>query len=231
MGAGFLPAQPVLLRRLAHAVAQPLGVVAGQQQLHGGEERADELLPLAVEILADAFGHRPRGALQFQHPQGDAVDVKHEVGPLGVLAGDRHFFGDTEVVGGGVGPVDQPYGDGVLADLRPHLHAVPQQAVDLAVGVVERLAAAERGRLAQREQRPVDHPAAVPLALQPIAEQRPFNVGVVGTVLPVAKIGVTERVAEQLDHAQLRAEFPFTDRAHGAPLPCLEKDMIRRIFS
>ena len=57
VGLGFLPAQPILLRRLDHAVAQPLGFVARHHELHGGEERLDELLFLAVEILADALGY------------------------------------------------------------------------------------------------------------------------------------------------------------------------------
>ena len=57
MGLGFLPVQPVLLRRLDHAVAQALSVVARHHELHGGEERLDEFLLLAVEILANALGH------------------------------------------------------------------------------------------------------------------------------------------------------------------------------
>ena len=55
---GFLPAQPVLLRRLDHAVAQPLGVVARHHELHRGVEGPDELLLLAVQVLADALAHR-----------------------------------------------------------------------------------------------------------------------------------------------------------------------------
>ena len=38
----LLPGQAVLLRRLDHAVAQALGVVAGHHELHGGEEGLDE---------------------------------------------------------------------------------------------------------------------------------------------------------------------------------------------
>ena len=57
VGIGFLPAQPVLLRRLDHAIAQPFGVVARHHELHGGVEGADELLLLAVEVLADPLAH------------------------------------------------------------------------------------------------------------------------------------------------------------------------------
>ena len=222
MGGGFLPAQPVLFGRLDHSVTQALGVVAGHHQLNGGEERTDELPLLAVEILADAFGHRPRGALQLQHSQGDSVDVEYQVRPLGVLSGDRHLFGDAEVIGAGIVPVDQPDGNGILPELRAHLHPVAKQAVDILVGVVERPAAADRGRVVQSVQRPVDDSAFVTLTLQPVGEKRPFDVAVVGAVLPVAETGIAKRVPEELDHAQLRAEFPFADRAHDVALPRVE---------
>ena len=40
---GFFPLQPVLLRRLDHAVTQPLDIVTGKEQLDGGEERTNEV--------------------------------------------------------------------------------------------------------------------------------------------------------------------------------------------
>ena len=79
-----LPRQVVLLLRLDRAVAQALGVVAGHDPLHRREEGLDEDLLLVVEILADALGHRDRGALQLQHAERDAVDVQHDVRPLAV---------------------------------------------------------------------------------------------------------------------------------------------------
>ena len=57
MGLGFFPVQPVFLRCLDHAVAQTLSVVARHHELHGGEERLDEFLLLAVEVLANTLGH------------------------------------------------------------------------------------------------------------------------------------------------------------------------------
>ena len=219
MGLGFLPAPPVLLRRLDHAVAQPLGVVARHHELHGGEERLDELLLLAVEVLADALGNRHRGALQLQHAQGDAVDIEHHVGPLGVLPGDRHLLGDGEVVVAGVRPVDQPDGDGLLAHVRLNLHAVAEQAVDLTVGVVEGLAAAGRGRLVQLVQRLGDGPVVVALLLEPAGEQLLLDVAVVGAIFPVAEVGVAERVLEERDHVLLRVNFSLPDSAHVSA-PC-----------
>ena len=94
----FLPGQVVLLGGFDHGVAQPFGVVAGHDELDRGEEGADEDLLLVVQVLADAFADRDDGALEFQHAQGDAVDVEHDVGALVVLAADGHLFGDGEVV-------------------------------------------------------------------------------------------------------------------------------------
>ena len=85
MSDGFLPLQPVLLRRVDDAVAQALDVVAGEDQLDGGEERADELRLLVADGLPDALGDRDLGALQLERRQRDAVDVEHDVRALGVL--------------------------------------------------------------------------------------------------------------------------------------------------
>ncbi len=57
----FLPLQEVLLRRADGAVPQPLGVVAGEDELHGGEEPLVELRLLVREALADAVADARRG--------------------------------------------------------------------------------------------------------------------------------------------------------------------------
>ena len=51
----LLPAQPVLLRRPDHAVAQPLGFVSRHHEVHRGKERPHELGLLAVEVLANTL--------------------------------------------------------------------------------------------------------------------------------------------------------------------------------
>ena len=81
--AAFLyPFQVVLFRCLDAAVAQTLGIVARHHPLHGGEKRLNELFLLVIQVLADSFGHRHRGALELQHPHSHAIDVEHDVGPL-----------------------------------------------------------------------------------------------------------------------------------------------------
>ena len=187
--------------------------------MHRGEERLDELLLLAVEVLANALGHGHRRAFQLQDAQGDAIDVEHEVGPPGVLPEDSHLLGDSEVVVSGGRPVDQRNRDELLAGSRLDIHAVSQQAVDLAVGFVEGLAASERRGLVQLEQRLGNDPVAVTLAPQPAAEAGLLDVAVFPLVLPVGEIGVAEGVPEELHHPFLRLDFPFADSAHVRGLP------------
>ena len=82
----LLPFEEILLLRADGAVLQPLGVVAGEDELHGAEEPRVELGLLVGEVLADAVADGDAAVLQFQHPDGDAVDVEHEVGPPLVVA-------------------------------------------------------------------------------------------------------------------------------------------------
>lgn len=183
MGSGvFHPLEVVLLAGLDGAVAQSLAVVAGHKPLHRAEKRLDELLLLVVEILADAFGHRHGGAFEFQHAQRDAVDVEHEVGALGAGLGvgalDGDFLGDGEAVGFGVFPVDEPDGDGVLAEFGPDLDAVAQHLVDGFVAVVEPLAGVAR-RLVEFVEGAVDEGFGDAARPQPAAQQVLLDVAVV----------------------------------------------------
>ena len=68
------------------AVLQAFGVVAREDELHGGEERLVELRLLVGEVLADAVANRHAAVLQLHHADGDAVDVEHDIGPTLVVA-------------------------------------------------------------------------------------------------------------------------------------------------
>ena len=82
----LLPLQEILLRRADGAVLQPLGVVAGEDELHGAEEPLVELRLLVGEVLADAVADGDAAVLQLQHADGDAVHIEHDVGPPLVVA-------------------------------------------------------------------------------------------------------------------------------------------------
>ena len=94
----FLPLQEILLRRADGAVLQALGVVAGEDELHGAEEPRVELRLLVGKALPDAVADGDAAVLQFEHADGDAVHIQHEVGPPLVVAVQRDFLGDGEVV-------------------------------------------------------------------------------------------------------------------------------------
>ena len=81
---------------------------------------------------------RDAAVLQFQHADGDAVDVEHEVGPPLEVALERHFLGNGKVVLLRLAPVNQVNGFGRLAGLGLHRHAVAEQVVDGLVVAVER---------------------------------------------------------------------------------------------
>jgi len=93
---------------------------------------------------------------QLQHAKGDAVHVEHDVRALGILAADGDLFGNGEVVGLRVLPVDEPDGLELLAGAFLHLHTVAQQLVDGLVGVVQMLAFAQRRRFAKLVQGAAD---------------------------------------------------------------------------
>ena len=102
-----LPFDEELFARRRGAVAQPLRVAAREQQLHGGEERLVEDLFLVGDELAHAVGDLDRAALEFDHRDGDAVEVEHDVRPALVAALERHLLGEREVVLLRVLPVHQ----------------------------------------------------------------------------------------------------------------------------
>ena len=238
IGAGFFhPAQIVFFGRLNGGVAQPLGVVARHHPLQGREKRLYEFLLLVVQILANALGHRHRGALELQHAQRQAVDVDDQVralaaglGPLGQMrqlgALDTHLLGNREMVVLGPLPVHQPDCHLVLAHGRQHLDAIAQQLIDLAIAVVQALAgvAGDPGQLMQGAG---DQRLAHALPGQPGSEQRGLDIAVVA-VLPVAQIVVAQALLEQRDNAGLGA---FFDLADGAHIYCSNCGIARRMNS
>ena len=215
----FAPRQPVFFRRADHPVAQPLGVISRHDHLHGGKEPLDEHWLLVVEVLPDAFGHRHGRALQFQHAQRDAVDVNHHVRALakGLAVRcrglDRHLFGNGEMVGSGVFPVDQPDGLGLLAHIRLHLHAIAQQVIDVAVDVIK--AARLVGcHLCQLRDGLGDQGGGVTFGLKEGAQIGGFDIGVSSAVEPVAEVIIAKLILKQPHHPRLRALFDLADGAH-----------------
>ena len=157
--------------------------------------------------------------LEFEDAEGDPVDVEHDVGALGVVPLDRNLFRDGEVVRARVLPIDQVDGDPVLAEPRAEVRSVAQEAVHLAVGVVERLATAESSGLAEFLQRFGDDGRLVFLAGEELPEEVFLDVPIVRSLVPVAQIPVPELIPEVLDDPALGADLAFADGAHRRTLP------------
>ncbi|MNR10061.1 hypothetical protein D3C85_1262920 [compost metagenome] len=140
----LFPGQVVLLAGLDSAVTQALGIVAGHHELHGGEERLDKLGLLVIQVLPDALVHSHLGALEFQHAEGNAIHIEHDIRALGIGLGistlDGDFLGNGEVVVLRMLPVDQPDGLGVFPNFRLDLHPVAQQLVHRLVTIIQALA-------------------------------------------------------------------------------------------
>lgn len=94
----FFPSQIVFFRRFDCAVAQAFGIVARNYELHCGEKRLDKTILLIVEILPDAFGDADRAALEFQHADGDSVNIQHNVRAFAVFARHGNFFSKRKIV-------------------------------------------------------------------------------------------------------------------------------------
>lgn len=95
-----------------------------------------ELGQLVGKVLADAVADAAPTVLQFQHGDGQPVQVEHQVRPPLVATLQRHFLGQREIVVLRLRPIDQMHRLGHPAGLDLDRHAVAQQLVHrLVVGV------------------------------------------------------------------------------------------------
>src|ERR1035441_10014225 len=88
-----LPFHKKLLPCGDRPVAQSLGIAAREHELYSGEKGLVENLLLIGNELANAVRHLDRAALQFDHGDGDAVQVEDEVRPALVPAAQGYFLG------------------------------------------------------------------------------------------------------------------------------------------
>jgi hypothetical protein len=99
---------------------------------------------------------------------------------------DGDFFGNGEVVGLGIFPVDQPDCSAVLADPGRDFDAIAQELINGVIAVVEALAGVV-GDLVEFGQGAVDERGGV-ARLQEGAQQERFEVAIVGAIGPVTEI-------------------------------------------
>ena len=216
------PLDEKLFRRADRAVAQPLGVTAGEQELHRAEKPLVEDLLLVGLELAHPVGHLHRAALEFQHRDGQAVQVEDDVRPPLQVAAQGHLLGQGEVVCLRMVPVDQVHG--LVRPAHGHLHryAVAQQVVGAQVGLVQGDAGGVGRGLELLQGRADLRRRMAPFA-QVLAQQVALDGPVVCARAPVAEIAVAERVGpglvgEQADDPVLGRAFRAGLVNHGHPL-------------
>ncbi|MCY1301762.1 hypothetical protein D9M70_513940 [compost metagenome] len=121
-------------------------IAAGEHQLYRAEEALVEDFFLVGDELAHPVGHFHRTALEFQHRDGDAVYVQHDVRAALVAPFERHLLGQGKIVLVGAGPIDQMHLVVGPTGCHLHIHPVAQQLVGAQVGLVEGDAGGVGGR-------------------------------------------------------------------------------------
>ena len=170
-----------------------------------------ENLLLVGDELAHAVGDLDRTALQLDDADGDAVQVKDEVGTPLVAAAQGHFLGEGEVVLLRVLPIHQMHRVVRLSGGDLHRHAVAQQLVGAQVGLIQGDAGGVRGGH-QLLQGGGNVRLGIAAALQVRPEQFRLDAAVVLPLVPLAEVVVAEAIGtglvrEQGDDAVLRLAF------------------------
>ena len=126
------PCQIILGRRQRRRIAQALRLIGGYEELHSGKEMRNLPFILVRQILPNRFIHGHASAFEFQHGQGDSIDVQDDVRTarrLSISPEDAYLFRYGKVVIFRVSPVDQ----GECGVRQPHppinFHPVIQQGV------------------------------------------------------------------------------------------------------
>lgn len=82
----IFPLNEELLGSAGGAVTKPLGIAARKNELHRTKKALVEDLFLIGDQLANAIGHFHRAAFEFNHADGDTVDVQNKIGPSFIAA-------------------------------------------------------------------------------------------------------------------------------------------------
>jgi len=172
-----------------------------------------EDLLLVGDELAHPVGDLHRAALEFQHDDGDAVQVENKVGPAFVAASQRHLLGEGKVVVLRVFPIHQM--DLLVGPACGDLHrdAVAEELVGAQVGLIQRDSRGIGGG-----QQLLQGGGNVCVGIAPFAqvrtEQVRLNAAVVRARMPVAKVVIAEAIGAALIGEQ--GHHPLLGVAFGA---------------
>jgi len=217
VGLVFLPLQEELLRCIDGAVLQTFRVIAGKHELHRAEKPLVERRLLVGQQLADTIANADPTVLQLDDRDGDAIDVQHQIRPSLKAASERDLLGDGEIIGFGIGPVDQVHRFMVASHLRLYRYAIAEQLIDGLIVFVQGAAGVVRFGV-QLVQRHADLCWGAAAPGQPVAQQAVLDLAIVVAVTPVAEPVILQLVPEQRHYAVLGDPFRLADVIHSLPL-------------
>src|SRR5690625_3155679 len=193
----LFPLQVVLLRRIGGTVSQTGRIITSYHQLHGIEERFDEVIRLIVQVLPDPFTEGDFGSLQFDHTDGYAIDIEDQIRALIVYSPDGYLLSNGKVVVVRILPIDQLYGLIVITYLLANRGAITEHPVDLLVAIIE-IVNLDTRRFGKLEIGFVDEWLRIPLLLKKAFQVDFFNIAVTDSILPITQIVITQLLGEQL---------------------------------
>ena len=204
-----LPFDKELFRRGDGAVAQPLGIAARKDELYRAEEALIENLFLVGDELAHAVGHFHGAAFQFDHADGDAVQVEDQVRPALIAAAQVTSSAKAKSFFSGMLPIDEMHCVVRLPGGDLHLHAVAQKLIRAQIGLIE----GDAGRVGGGQLLQGGGIWAwSSRAISGLSRSSSLDAAVVLAFVPVAEIAVAEAigsrlVGEQVDDAILCPAF------------------------
>ena len=155
-------------------------------------------------------------AFQLHYPNGDTVDVEHQVWATVKVAVQGGFLGDGAIVVLRLIPVNEMDRLRDLARFALHRNAVAQQFVHFLVVVIK--AAVGIVRLdAEFVDCTADLCRGVIVFGKVRGEKVFFDVAVVRAVGPIVEVAIAELVPEQRDDAALGDAFWLADGCHAFP--------------
>ncbi|KAF2990315.1 hypothetical protein MJC1_02710 [Methylocystis sp. MJC1] len=160
--------------------------------------------------MPDAIGDRGATALQFDHADRDAIDVKYQI--RATLGGSfkGYLLGDRKIVVVRLVPVDQLNQLSNFSGLNLDRDAITQERIDsLVVGI--KAPAVIVGLGAQLVQRAADLRRCVTATGEKVVEEVFLDVAIARTVRPIAKIAITKLIAKELKNSVLGGAFGFAN--------------------
>ena len=181
---------------------------------------------LVGEVLADSITDAHPTALELDHANCNAIDVKHQIRPPLFWPFQRDLFSNGEVIRFRVMPIDQSHGGGGLIGFCLYLNPVAQQGIHLAIGFIE-ANLVDVGCSSELKYGAAYLRCAVATTLEVITKDLLFDVAFVSSLRTTAEVEIVEVLMDQLDHPLLGDAFEVNS-THAAASNLLEIGCLKK---